>query len=142
MKIVALAGERDSGKSTVLNNFATFLCNSQGGQFINSKPTHVALISGKDKRQVVQLGTKIICVCSMGDNDIAVRDNFRFFVANKCDIGFSACRSCAYTKSVRELKRQAALLKSCPHYVGKMKEPSRRHSAIDAQTIQQLYSMI
>lgn len=142
MKIVALAGERDSGKSTVLNNFATFLCNSQCGQLINSRSAKVALISGKDKRQVVQLGSKIICICSMGDNDIAVRDNFRFFVANKCDIAFSACRSCAYTKSVKELKKQATRLKVFPYYVGKMKETSSRQVAIDMQTVQQLYLMI
>lgn len=142
MKIVALAGECDAGKSTVLNNLANFLCNSQGGQCINSKHTQVALISGKDKRQVVQLGTKIICICSMGDNAIAVRDNFRFFVANKCDVGFSACRSCAYTKSVNELKKQASRLKVFPYYVGKMKEMSSRQVAIDMQTVQQLYLMI
>ena len=136
MKVIALAGAYNSGKTSVLKALIATLIGN-GGRHVVASVTH-----GKDVRCAIAYKAKVIGVCSGGDDKKTVDANFKFFAANNCDTGITACRSVANCSSVDAVKNNARNLKSLPFYVGKMREKRCRMAAVDAQTAQQLISMI
>lgn len=135
MKIIALAGAYNSGKTTILKQLTTPL-RGMGARLL-ARVTH-----GSDEQCALSFNGKIVGVCSGGDNADVVRDNFAFFSANNCTVGISACRSVSECASVDAMKACAWKLgRQLPFYVGKMREKNRR-AAVDAQTVQQIIAMI
>lgn len=136
MKIIALAGACNSGKTTVLKQLiATLLGN---GGHLTTKVSY-----GRDERCSILYNGQVVGVCSGGDDDKTVNANFKFFFKNGCAVGITACRSVSECASVTAVKTGALRLgRQLPYYVGKMREKRNRRIAVDAQTVQQLIAMI
>lgn len=136
MKIIALAGAYNSGKTTVLKQLVATLV-GMGGRLA----TKVSY--GRDERCSILYNGQVVGVCSGGDDDKTVKGNFRFFSKNGCTVGITACRSVSECASVAAVKTGALRLgRQLPYYVGKMREKRTRRIAVDRQTVQQLIAMI
>ena len=89
MKIIVLCGTNNSGKSAALNKLVSAL--SKSGTMMPSI-SNVPTDGGADVRRVFEKGKVRIGICTGGDTDEIIFDNFKFFKDNKCDIAISALR--------------------------------------------------
>ena len=144
MKVIALSGVYDSGKTTVLFELLHQLKQMNNVTALNNQSS-IPSSYGRDKRELLQInGNQILRVgiCTGGDTKPIVQQNFDFFTANNCDICITACRSVASTETVKEVLRSAGNVNVYPYFVAKMKTSSTWQQRADAQTVSQLLSMI
>ena len=142
-KVIALAGVHDSGKTSVLLGLLAKLKRTQGVSLL-SNAASVPVGQGRDRREVLLYNTTVgavkIGVCTGGDTKRIIQDNFTFLNGNRCDIGFTACRSAASSDTVKEVIAQSGNV--LPFFVAKMQTPSGRQQRVDTHTIDQLLAMI
>lgn len=117
MKVIALKGEKDSGKSTTLKKVSEFLMKAGGEQETNYK---VNLKGNDDFRDVINFAGKRIGIVTQGDYGdeiekdykgvipselekrpaLSVRDHLKILKKKKCDIAI-----CAYRPDLPETEK-------------------------------------
>lgn len=145
MKIIALSGVYDSGKTTVLLELLRQLKQMNSVTTLNNQSA-ISSSYGRDRRELVQIingsNTLRVGVCTGGDTRSIVQQNFAFFNANNCDVCITACRSVASTETVNEVLSSARKVNVYPYFVAKMRTSSVWQQRADTQAVAQLYSMI
>ena len=147
MKVIALAGVYNSGKTTVLNELIGELKN-RNASAVPNKTKIPSSYSGNDCRELLSWSANngnayIIGVCTGGDLASIINDNFTFFVDNQCDICITACRAAASSDTVVEvIKESSTRFHRLPYFVAKMRTADAMHNKVDSQTVEQLLDMI
>jgi len=98
MKIVALFGRRDCGKSETLGIYLRRLVRERSGL--------VGEDIWKDIRECISLGNRVVDICPPGDTEAIVLENIAFFEAHPFDVAYCATRS--WGKGCKALERYAA----------------------------------
>ena len=146
-KVIALAGVYDSGKTTVLHEMIAKL-KQQNATVIANKTQVSSSYSGNDRREVLcwaaNNGNKYrIGICTGGDLESIIDDNFSFFAGNQCNVCMTACRATASSDTVTAVIRNAAAkFGQQPYFVAKMKTAVANQRKVDTQTVGQLFDMI
>lgn len=85
MKIIALYGRRDCGKSQTIGVHLRGMLHCR----MNPKPTKQYV---KDEREALKVDGLAIDICPPGDDKKIVLQNVAFFKANPFDVAFTATR--------------------------------------------------
>lgn len=104
MRIIALYGHADCGKSDTLNRLKMIL--RSAGKSISSKPHPWC-----EQPETFMYKGLVVCVAPAGDDMNAISRNIRYFDSKNCDVAITACRSKGVT--VRMLEDLASNL--CTH---------------------------
>lgn len=88
MKIVALKGKGDSGKTTTINMLPNILIANGYKQVPNKYQKH-----GGDFLDIYDNGKKKVGITSSGDTFDLVNDRLSDLVTEKCDVCICACRT-------------------------------------------------
>ena len=88
MKIIALQGRGDSGKTTTINLLPSILISNGFRQVPNKYQNH-----GGDFLDIYDDGNKKVGITSSGDTYDLVNDKLTDLVNEKCDVCICACRT-------------------------------------------------
>lgn len=95
-RIVILEGQKNIGKTTVLNKVINELTNKYGFSAPDEK------FRGRDRRVCLTNGEDVrIAICTGGDDPGIIEQNYRFFITEKCDVMVSACTKGVYLRSTK-----------------------------------------
>lgn len=85
MRIIALFGRGETGKTRTLNHLREML--RKEGESLSQNP-------GKgDEPETFLVDGKVVCVAPGGDTREVVDNNLRYFFENRCDVGCTATRT-------------------------------------------------
>lgn len=125
MKIIALQGKGETGKTTTLKllinkTFENFeyqtVCSSRVYKDIKKEielerinRSRNIKYSIDDITIVLKINEKIIGICTQGDTDELLKDAFKIFDINKCQLCFCACRTRGNTVDFLNFRKKEAL---------------------------------
>lgn len=98
MRIIALCGHAECGKSNTLNRLKMLL--RSAGESISTSPHPWCELP-----ETFLYNGNVVCVAPAGDDKNAISNNIRYFESKKCDIAISASRSKGVT--IRMLRKYA-----------------------------------
>lgn len=136
MRIIALYGHSNCGKSNTLNRLKMML--RAAGKSISGKP-HLWC----EQPETFLYNGLVVCVAPAGDDMAAMSCNIRYFDSKKCDVAITACRSKGIT--VKLLLNLASNIGSEIEWIQKSYEHSLCQSIqgmCNQETSQLIFKMI
>lgn len=86
MKIIALYGHAQCGKTTTLNYVKDIL--REEGKSLSQNPPHKG-----DQPETFEYKGLIVCVAPGGDTGAIIQSNIAYFEQKQCDVGITASRT-------------------------------------------------
>ena len=86
--VIVLVGGPNVGKSTTLIHLSKMLLDDSFFYYEEKKQRR-----SRDRRMVMKVDRRVVGVGTAGDTDGHLKDNFKFFSTQRCDVGITASRS-------------------------------------------------
>lgn len=133
MKIIALYGHAQCGKSTTLNYVKEML--REEGKSLSQNPPHKG-----DKPETFEYKGLIVCVAPGGDTEGIIQNNIAYFERKQCDVAITASRTRG--AGVRAIEHYATIKSATLIWIKKSYDHHKSRTEQEQQNLATAHSIV